>query len=430
MNSVSVYLLSFSLLVAASSLWAGSKSIDKVVAVVNKGVVMQSELDERINQVTANAKGNNLTLPDPKVLQKQVLDHLISEQLQLETAKRLGVKVTEDDVNRAIEQIRQNNKLTAEELLAQLKNDGMTIQALGEKIHRDLTIQHIQGGMVQQRIHISPLEIDNFLASSDAKFWVSPEYHLGHILINLPQTASAEEVEAAQKRAQELADKIRAGGNFAEIALAQSDGPTALNGGDLGWRKLNDLPSLFADLLDKAEAGHVTAPTRSPAGFHILKVYETRGGNQPQTEQQSKVRHILVKPTTILSEADAKTKIEGLRARILKGEDFAALAKENSDDPGSMLAGGDLGWSRPGMFVPQFEKMVSATDVGKVSEAFLTEHGWHILQVQERRQEDITKEVLREKAARILTNRRFEDELQVWLNELREEAYVDIKIET
>lgn len=407
---------------------AEPQPLDKVIAVVDKGVIMQSELDERLFQVVHNARANNLSLPDIESLRKQVLDHLIGEHLQLQIAQRIGFQVSDEQVNRAVEQVRQSNQLSPEQFIAQLEKDGMSLAELREKLRHDITLQQVQQAMVQQRIHISPLEIDNFLKSADAKFWISPEYQLGHILISLSQSASAEEVEAAQQKAAELVQKIRAGANFAEVAIAESDGPAALSGGDLGWRKTSDLPSLFADMLPPLEAGDVSEPARSPAGFHILKVYNKRGGEQ-QTEQQTKARHILLKPSAILTDEQAKAKLEKLRQRILDGEDFGALAKEHSEDIGSMLAGGDLGWSRPGMFVAEFENTMAQMEIGEISRPFRSQFGWHILQVEERRQEDITDDVLRDKAARILTSRRFEDELQIWLRELRDEAYINIKIE-
>lgn len=406
---------------------AEPQPLDKVIAVVDKSVIMQSELDERLTQVVQNARGNNLALPEMEVLRKQVLDHLISEHLQLQTAQRVGFQVTDEQVNQSIEQIRRANQLSPEQFAAQLEHDGMTMAALREKLRRDITIQQIQQGMVQQRIYISPLEIENFLKSADAKFWISPEYQLGHILLSLSQSASAEEVDAARQKAEEIVERVRSGVNFAEIAIAESDGPAALSGGDLGWRKTSDLPSLFAELLPPLQPGDVSNPARSPAGFHILKVYDKRGGEQ-QTEQQTKARHILLKPSAILSDEEAKSKLEKLRQHILNGEDFAALAKEHSEDIGSMLAGGDLGWSRPGMFVAEFEQTMAKMEVGEISQPFRSQFGWHILQVQERRQEDITDDILRDKAARVLTSRRFEDELQIWLREMRDEAFIDIKI--
>lgn len=428
-KTIPTFLLAASFTLAAAIGHADPKPLDKVIAVVDKSVIMQSELDERLMQVVQNASANKHALPPMEVLQKQVVDHLISEHLQLQAAQRYNIRIGDEQVNNAIEQIRRANQLTHEQFAAQLAHDGMTMGDLRSRVSRDLTIQQIQQGIVQQRIHISPLEIDNFLKSADAKFWISPEYHLGHILVSLSQSASAEEVEAAKAKADSMVKKIRAGRSFAEVAIAESDGPTALNGGDLGWRKTGDLPSLFADLLPELEKGDVSEPARSPAGFHILTVYDKRGGEQ-QTEMQSKVRHILVKPSEILSDAEAKAKLVKLRERILKGEDFAALAKEHSEDIGSMLGGGDLGWSRPGMFVAEFENVMAKMATGDLSEPFRSQFGWHILQVQERRQEDITDDLLRDKAARILTSRRFEDELQLWLREMRDEAYVDIKTET
>lgn len=420
--------LLFSALLAFShgSAQAEPRLLDKVVAVVNNGVIMQSEVDERLIQVAQNARANKVNIPDLESLRAQVVDHLVNEHLQLDMAKRVGMRISDEHVNRAIEQIRQSNQLSQQQFLEQLKLDGLTIDVLREKLRRDITLQQIQQAMVQQRIHISPLEIENFLKSADAQFWISPEYHLGHILISLSQSASNEEVEAARTKADNMVKRIRAGANFAQIAITESDGPTALNGGDLGWRKTSDLPSLFTDLLATMEPGHVSEPARSPAGFHILTVYDKRG-NEPQTEMQSRARHILIKPSAILTDDEAKAKLANIRKRILAGEDFAQLAKEHSEDIASMLSGGDLGWSKPGMFVPEFERTMAAMEVGEISEPFRSQFGWHILQVQERKQEDITTEVLQDKAARILTSRRFEDELQLWLREIRDEAFVDIK---
>mgnify|MGYP001237759647 CR=1 FL=1 len=426
-NLVTTLLLTASCALTSFLAHAEPQLIDRVAAVVDKNVIMKSEVDERLSQVVLNARANKMALPDMKVLEKQVIDHLIGEHLQLQVAQRMGINISDAQVNQAVEQIRVSNRLTPEEFATQLKLDGLSIQSLREKVRRDITLQHVQQVTVSQRIYISPLEIDNFLKSADALFWISPEYHLGHILVSVPQNAGSEEVEAARAKAESLVKRIRGGANFAEVAIAESNGPTALNGGDLGWRKTSDLPSLFVDLLPNLEVGQVSDPARSPAGFHVLMVYGKRGGEQ-QKEQQTKVRHILVKPSAILSDEEAKAKLAKLRQRILDGEDFATLAKENSEDIGTMLAGGDLGWSRPGMYVPEFERTMAKTEVGEISEPFRSPFGWHILQVQERREEDITEEVRRDKAARVLTSRRFEDELQLWLQEMRDSTFVDIKI--
>ena len=421
------YFLAFGIALSGLSAQAEIQKLDEVVAVVDRNVLFQSELDERIAQVAQNARANKLTLPDNDALQEQVLDHLISEKLQLQMASRVGIQISDEQIEQTIEQIRVSNKLTQEQFITQLQLDGLTLNALRSKLRQDITLQQVQQGVVQQRIHISPLEVDNFLKSADAQFWISAEYHLGHILLSVPSAASAEEVENIKAKAEAIIKDVENGTPFAQIAIAESKGPAALSGGDLGWRKTSELPSLFAEVVPKLEVGQVSAPTRSGAGFHILKLYEKRGGEQ-QTETQAKVRHILIKPSAIVSNEEAEAKLKKIRQQILDGAEFSKLAKENSEDIGSMLAGGDLGWSRPGMFVPAFEQVVSSIDVGEISQPFRSRFGWHILQVEERREEDITDDLLRQKAAQVLTQRRFEDELQVWLSELREEAYVDIKI--
>lgn len=410
----------------AFSSQAEIQPLDKVAAVVDRSVILQSEIDERVEQIAVRARAGGMALPEPEVLRQQVLDHLINEQLQMQVASRVGFVVNDEQVNAAIENIRQTNQLSPEAFAKQLQRDGLTVPALREKIRRELTLQQIQQGMVQQRIQISPQEIDNFLSSADAQFWISPEYHLGHILVSLPQSPSAEELAAAEKKAESLVKKLRQGAAFNEVALAESDGPDALDGGDLGWRKTTDLPSLFAEIVPELQVGQVSEPARSGAGLHILKLYDKRGDDQ-QIETQSKVRHILIKPSAIVSDEEAKARLTRIRQQILDGADFAKLAKEHSEDIGSMMSGGDLGWSRPGMFVPEFEGAMKGIAQGEISQPFKSQFGWHILQVEERRQEDISDAILRDKAARILTSRRFEDELQIWLRELRDDAFVDIK---
>lgn len=410
----------------AVSAQAQVRPVERVIAVVDKNVILQSEVDERIEQIALRARAGGMTLPSAEVLHQQVLDHLINEQLQLQVARRVGFSVADEQISQAIENIRISNQLSPDAFAQQLRRDGLSLPALREKVRRDLTLQQIQQGMVQQRIQISPLEIDNFLSSADAQFWISPEYHLGHILIALPQSPSAEELAAAEEKARMLVSRLRQGEAFNEVALAESNGPDALDGGDLGWRKTTDLPSLFAEIVPDMKVGQVADPARSGAGFHILKLYDKRGDDH-QLETQAKVRHILIKPSAIVSDEDAQAKLNRLRQQVLDGADFAELAKKNSEDLGSMLSGGDLGWSKPGMFVPAFEQALQQTAVGEISPPFRSRFGWHILQVDERRQEDISDAVLRERAAQVLTSRRFEDELQIWLRELRDEAFVEIK---
>lgn len=406
--------------------YAEPKILDSIAAVVDNQIILQSNLDERIDAITVNAKRSNMALPDAATLQEQVLEHLIVEQLQLQVARRYGVSIEDAQINASIKEMQNQNKLTDAQFTAQLALEGLTIEMLKERIERDMLIQNIQRGLVAQRITVSDLEIDNFLKSAEAQFWLSPEYRLGHILVAIEQPGTEAEIKTAQAKAQALFEQANKGAVFAELAIANSKGPNALKGGDLGFRKTSDLPSLFADIAPTLSVGGVSKPSRSAAGFHILKLYEKRG-EDTQVIKQSKARHILLKPSAILTDEEAEKKLNTIRQRIIDGEDFAKLAKEYSEDIGSMLAGGSLGWSSPGQFVPAFEKAMAQTPLGEISEPFRSQFGWHILQVQEQRDEDMTQAVIRNKARNILTNRRFEDELQVWLRELRDEAFVEIK---
>lgn len=410
----------------SATVTAEPELIDSVAAIVDNQIILQSTLEERMAMIAARAQGNQMALPDLATLREQVLEHLIVEQLQVQMARRYGVTVDDAQINQVIGNMMRENGLTEAQFTAQLAMEGMSVQTLKERVRRDLLIQNIQRGLVAQRITVSDLEIDNFLKSAEAQFWLSPEYHLGHILVALPQSPSDADIEAAKNKAMALYEQASKDAVFAELAIAHSKGPNALKGGDLGFRKTSDLPSLFADIAPKLAVGQVSEPARSAAGFHILKLYEKRG-EQSQVIKQSRARHILIKPSAILTDEDAEKKLAKIRQQIIDGADFAEQAKEHSEDIGSMLQGGDLGWSNPGQFVPAFEKAMAETPLGEISEPFRSQFGWHILQVQEQRDEDMTEAVIRNKARNILTNRRFEDELQIWLRELRDEAFVDIK---
>ena len=421
-----IHTLMSSLLLSTALANAEPVLLDGIAAVVDKQIILQSTLDERIEIITARARSSQMALPDNATLKTQVLDHLITEQLQVQSAKRYGVTIEEAQISATLHSMMRENHLTESQFIAQLALEGLTIDTLKERIERDMLIQNIQRGLVSQRISVSELEIDNFLKSAEAQFWLSPEYHLGHILIPLPQAASEAETLAAKAKAETLFNQLNKGAVFGELAIAHSKGPNALRGGDLGFRKTSDLPSLFAEIAPTLAVGQTSAPARSAAGFHLIKLYEKRG-EASQVIKQTHARHILLKPSAILTDEEAEKKLNSLRNQILKGADFAELAKKNSEDIGSMLAGGDLGWASPGQFVPEFEKAMAETAIGKISQPFRSQFGWHILQVIEQRDEDMTDAVIRNKARNILTNRRFEDELQVWLRELRDDAFVEIK---
>jgi peptidyl-prolyl cis-trans isomerase SurA len=415
-------------LALAGTAAAAPQKLDQVAAIVGKNVVTLSELNSRVAEIKNRPDADKIKLPPDDVLRKQVLDHLITESLQLASANRMGVKIAPEQVNAAMTNIAQKNRMTLEQFEAMLVSEGLSPAVMRQRLQREITVQQVQRGVVTQRIKVSDLEIENFLKSADAKFWISPEYHIGHFMIALSPSPSAAEVAEAEAKVNAVYEELKNGADFAATAIAKSNAQDALNGGDIGWRKSADLPSLFAELVADMPVGSLSKPARSPAGFHILKLLDKRS-DANQVITQAKVRHILVKTSAVVSDEEARAKLTKLRTSILGGADFAKLAKENSEDIGSMLSGGDLGWSSPGMFVPEFEAAIAEAQVGAVSEPFKSQFGWHILQVTERRQEDMTKEVLQRKAANILTSRRFEDELQLWLMELKEDAFIDIKVQ-
>ena len=414
-------------LIVPQAMAAKTVGLDRVVAIVDEDVVLESELNDRTQAVLSRLKGQYTQLPEEDVLRKQVLEQLIVERIELGLAKRYEIKVEDAEVDQAIGRIREKNKMNEAQFAADLKSQGLTLAGLRAQVRDELTINHLQQGVVNNRIKVTPQEVDNFLASSDGKFATSPDYHIGHILIAVPSSADAETIAAAEKKAKEIHQKLVAGADFAQLAIANSNDQAALQGGDIGWRKLAQLPELFGNQLAGLKAGEVTAPFRSGAGFHILKNIEQRGGGQ-QLIEQTHARHILIKTSEIVDDNQARDKLLVLKDKIEKGEDFAKLAKENSEDTGSMLSGGDLGWSSPGMFVASFEETLANTPIGKVSRPFKSQFGWHILQVLERRKEDMSEQMKRNQAQNVIRSRRFDEEFQLWLTQIREEAFVEIKL--
>ncbi|GAB3109356.1 molecular chaperone SurA [Aestuariicella hydrocarbonica] len=400
--------------------------LDKVIAVVDNDVVMASELNQRMRMVVSQLRANQTQLPPEDILRSQITEQLITESLQLQMGQRAGVQVDEAQIDAAINRMKQANNIGDAEFERQLAADGISINSLREQIRRDMIIEQVQRGSVNRRIRITEQEVENFLKSKQGRFWASPDFNLGHILIAVSSSSDSETIKAAEEKANNLRAQILNGANFRELAVTESQGQNALKGGDLGWRKTSEMPELFAENIEGLEKGDVTPPLRSGAGFHILKIYDKRGA-QEQVIEQSKVRHILIKPSAILTDEQARQKLADIRQQILDGADFAEMARTNSEDVGSMLSGGDLGWSLPGKFVPEFERTINSTPVGDISQPFRSQFGWHILQVEERRQQDMSETVRTNQAMNLLRSRRFEEERINWLQEIRDEAYVEIK---
>jgi peptidyl-prolyl cis-trans isomerase SurA len=415
-------------LLAAFSVTASAQVeiLDKVVAIVDEDVVLESEVQRRLATIYAQIQKSGTQPPPQEIVVQQVLERLISERLQLNMGYSAGIRITDAELNDAMARIASSNQLTMEQYAEQVHATGSTLSNVREEIRNEMILMRVQQGQVMRRIRISSQELDNFLNSEEGRFMTSPDVNVGHILLPVPSGKNNDEVNAILQRAQGLLDEANNGTDFRQLAIANSSDQTALQGGDLGWRKMAQLPSVFIEAVEKLEIDQISEPIRSDAGYHLIKLYERKGGGEQLIEQHF-ARHILIKPNEIRDEATAVSQLTELRERIKAGEDFALLSKEFSEDPGSALNGGELGWSTPGMFVPEFEQTMGSIEINEVSAPFLSQFGWHILQVTERRNQDFSENITRNRAQNLLRQRKYEEELQVWLQEIRDEAFVEIK---
>ena len=400
--------------------------LDRVVAIVDEDVVLESEVRQRLSDIYTQIQKSGTQLPPEDILTQQVLERLISERLQLNMGYSAGIRISDEELNDAMGRIAASNQLTMEQYVEQIHSSGQTLSALREEIRSEMILSRVQQGFVMRRINISSQELDNFLSSEEGRFMTSPDVNIGHILLPVPSGTSTTEANAILERAQDLLSQVQSGTDFKQLAIANSADQTALQGGDLGWRKMAQLPGVFIEAVEKLEVNNVSEPIRSDAGFHLVKLYERRGGGEQLVEQHF-ARHILIEPNEIRDEETTINQLNELRDRIAAGEDFALLAKEFSEDPGSALNGGELGWSTPGMFVPAFEQTMSSIELQEISAPFLSQFGWHILQVTERRNQDFSENIMRNRVENLLRQRKYEEELQVWLQEIRDEAFVEIK---
>ncbi len=429
MKGLKQLILSALCLLAFSSQMVNARVIplDSIVAVVDKDVVMKSELDSRMAAVKRQLKARNISIPDDSVLAEQVLQQLILENIQLQMGQRAGIKIDDWTLNDAISKIARRNGMTVQQFKAKLASDGISFAQARSDIRREMLINRVRQRMVAERVHISEQQIDNFLKSPEGQSRLETEYRLGHILIPTPENASPAQIKEAQKQADVVMAKLKEGTHFPQLALAYSKGQNALKGGDLGWRKADQLPTLFAEQAMTMEKGQVSGPVRSPNGFHIFKLLDLKG-DVKHVQEQVDVRHILIKPNEIRNNLDAKMLAEQLYKRIKKGESFTELAKAYSDDTASALNGGNLGWVNPASLVPEFQLVMNNEPLNTVSKPFKTAYGWHILEVLGKRKSDISDEVRRNQVRELLGNRKFEEELSVWLREIRDQAYVEDRL--
>jgi peptidyl-prolyl cis-trans isomerase SurA len=398
-------------------------AIDKIVALVDDDVVLKSEFDQRwvqAQEMIAKATG---PMPPEAELRKQVLDQIIIEHLQLQMANRAGIRVDDNQLNQAMNTIAQQNNMTFERFTEVLQEQGL-YETTREELRKQIIIQQFQNGAVNRRIEISRQEVENFLRSETGLTETAAEYHVAHILI--PNNGDAP-TDRQGELAELLYTQLMEGNtNIAELVAKRQINGITINGGDLGWSKPEGLPSIFSNVVPALEAGEVSKPFTSPNGYHIVQVLDIRGGTALKLDQ-ARVRHILIQPNEIRTEAQAEALIRQLYQRIKNGEDFEDVARQNTDDKDSMVSGGNLEWVYEGMVPPDFMTVINATPTGEMSEPFRAQSGWHIVEVLDRRIEDVTEENKRFQAENILRQRKFENELEDWLAEIRDTSYIDIK---
>jgi peptidyl-prolyl cis-trans isomerase SurA len=402
--------------------------LDRIAAIVNDGVVLKSELDEQVELITQRLAQQRTELPPANVLRQQILERLVIQEVQLQRAERAGIKVSDEMLNNALKDIAQKNGRTLDELPRLLESQGVNYAAYRASLRDEMTITLLRQRDVLARIIVTPREIDQYLEKQQGSVAENQDYNVSHILLSLPEAASPGQLEEVGERARDIVQRARAGEDFAQLAVTYSNSQTALEGGQLGWRKGSQLPGFIAELIASMQPGQVSDPVRTPSGFHIIRLNETRGAAQQVMVNQVHARHILMTTNELQDDETVRQKLNALRQRILDGEDFAGLAATTSEDPQSAAEGGDLGWAGPGSFVPEFERALDSLAEGEISEPFQSKYGWHIVQVLGRRVHDSTDEVRRQQAFVALRESKADEETELWLRRLRDEAFIEYKM--
>lgn len=405
---------------------AATIDVDRMVAIVNDDVITQIELEEQMRTVKAQLRQQRIAMPGDDVLRRQVLERMALEQIQLQLAQQINIVVDDDALNQAINGIAAQNGLSLTEFRSVLQEEGYDFPLFRENIRKEMTLVRLRQQNVDSRINITEQEIDNFLAIQRRQGRSNDEYRIGHILISLPDGAAPEQIAETRERAEQVLARLRAGDDFSEVAITVSDGQQALDGGDLGWRRANEIPTLFADLVPQMRVGDTSELIRSSSGFHIIRLTDHRAAQRHMVDQ-THARHILIRTDELVDDAEAQRMAEALRERLDAGADFAELAREHSDDRASGSRGGDLGWVEPGMMVPAFERAMDSIEPGEISAPVQSQFGWHLVQVLERRSHDATEDFTRDTARESIFRRKAEEEFAEWLRRLREEAYVEFR---
>ena len=426
-SKISLFIaLSFSQLNGLAA--ADVTKMDRIVAIVDQSVITEQELESRIVSLSAQLKKQGTELPEASILRKQILERLISDALQLQYAAQTGIKVDDMQLDKTIERIAEQNKMTVREFYDALNQDGISVRKFRSDIRNEITIARLREREVESRVNVSESEIDNYLTTQASTNQNQDEYEISHILIRVPEDAATEDVQKAKTKVDEIFAALASGTSFAKVSASFSDAPNALEGGNIGWKQGAQMPALFLDALKAMQKGEVSTALRSPNGFHILKLTDKRGGSSPLIIEQTHARHILIKLSEVMSEKDAKTKMDGIKERLDNGEKFEVLARQFSED-GTASNGGDLGWVNPGDTVPQFEKAMNSLQPNEISAPVLSPFGWHVIQVLERKKQDMSKEAARLKARQEIRARKADEAYQDWIRELRDRAFVELRLE-
>jgi len=422
------------LLLSQFSLFAEAKRVeiielDNIVAVVNKDVITAGELERRQKAVVSQLSAKQTRLPPESILRRQILDQMILVQIQIQLAYASGIRVSDEQLNKIIEQIAADNQMSLSRFRQELKNQGYHFVSFREEIRSDVIIKQLRKRQIDNKIFVTDQDVIAELASLEDKQSMNNEYHLGHILIPVPESSRPEEIATAKQKAEEIVGQLMLGRDFSEMAISVSAGQRALQGGDLGWMKQGQIPSIATSTVIALEIGAISAPIRSTSGFHIVKLIDKRSGNSKHIVKQSQARHILIKPNQVVSNKEAEKKLLQIRKRILAGDDFASLAKAISDDSGSASQGGDLGWVSPGQMVPEFEEALNNLKPGEISQPFRSQFGWHIVELLSRRKHDDTDAYLKAQARSQIHKRKSTEQTSIWLRRIRDEAYVEYRLD-
>jgi peptidyl-prolyl cis-trans isomerase SurA len=406
----------------------GPVVLDRIVAVVNDEVITRHELEDRMKVAVRQLNQQGTPLPPRDVIQRQLLERLVTDRVQLQFAKETGLRVDDNDLDRAIGRIAQDNKLTVEQMREVLTRDGVPYAKFRDDVRTEITLARLREREVENKIVVAESEVDNFLTTQQGQTSKPEEYNISHVLVVVPEQASPEQIQSRRERAEQALAQLKTGADFRQVAAAYSDAPDALQGGSLGWREGERLPAIFHDAVKMLKPGEVSSVLRSSNGFHILKLNEKRNAEAPLMVQQTHARHILIKTNEIVSESEARSRLRTLKERLDNKADFAELARVHSDDA-SAARGGDLGWLSPGDTVPEFERAMDGLKPGEISEPVQSPFGWHLIQVLERRNQDMSQERVRLMARQALRARKSDEAYQEWVRQLRDRAYVETRLE-